>query len=178
MDRRGIAAVGVAALLIGAALLYQALSSQPRPNGPMPITAGVQVQYPLAFGMTSTWGNPIPELATGSGVLVDVQLLEVQNVEILGIAACEGSQLQPDGSFNQCAPINARGWPPSGVTTVPLGGVALGMDPHESPGLLIGVRRTDAALDGAIGAVRILYRADDTLFEVVQPWSLRLTEPQ
>jgi hypothetical protein len=23
-----------------------------------------------------------------------------------------------------------------------------------------------------------LYRADDTLFEVVQPWSLRLTEPQ
>lgn len=177
--RQRVLIVGTAAAVLAAAFLYQFfVVNRPQPNGPMQISDAIEIAYPLSAGATSTWGTPIPEVEVSPTAIVDVQLLDVINVEVLGIAACVGGQLQPDGSFNHCAPINAIGWPPEGVSVLPVAGVELGTSPRNSPGLLVGVRRVDASIDGTIGAVRILYRAEGTLYEAIQPWSLRLTEPR
>jgi hypothetical protein len=175
---RLIVAIGSAvAVVVVAILVAQLAGGGASDSGPLQISGDLQVEYPLPVDTVTTWGVPFPESEMTPAEVTDVQLQEVNNLEVVGIAACVGWQLQPDGSYNHCAPMNSMGWPPSGVSIVPVSGLALGTTARDSPGLLIGVRRLEPNSDGTIGSIRILYRAGRTSYFAIEPWSLRLTVP-
>lgn len=177
MRRVGIV-VGLALLAIGAgATIGQFLDADPYPtDGPIQVSDAVEVAYPLALGEVTTWGMPLPESSRPATVRY-VELLDVERLDVLGLLVCRGWTIQPDGSFLHCAPINAKGWPPPGIATYPVAGTGLASEPRGSAGLLIGLRRQSADLEGSIGAIRIVYTVDGVTYEATEPWSLRLYAP-
>lgn len=176
--RRGGIVVAVALLAVGTgAALGQFLDADPYPtDGPLQVSDAVEVAYPLAFGDVTTWGMPLPESSRPATVRY-VELLGVERLDVLGLLACRGWTIQPDGSFLHCAPINAKGWPPPGIATYPVGGTGLASEPRGSAGLLIGLRRQSADVEGRISAIRIVYTVDGVTYQAIEPWSLRLYAP-
>jgi hypothetical protein len=145
-----------------------------RGTGPMPVTLAYAVKYPLQLHETMTWGMPLPALPppSGEGFVLRIEPIGIEGLEVIGVLACDGSTVQPDGSRLHCAPGTALGWPPVGVSTHPVEGIAL--DTDGEAGVLIGVRRLSSNAEGSISAIRISYVVGDIAYEVVQPWSLTL----
>jgi hypothetical protein len=141
----------------------------------MPVTANVSVNYPAHPGITTTWGMPAPSGAEGR--LTSVELLGVANLEIVGVLGCASWTSHPDGSRIHCAPTTANGWPPAGVTALPVEGLALPGNPDQATGILVGVRRLTSESPGSIAAVRLWYESGGRTYQVVQPWSLTLVQP-
>jgi hypothetical protein len=145
-------------------------------GAPVPMTAAIHVEYPAPAAEASTWGMPLPT-SDRPATLRAVELVGVANLEVLGIAACSGWTAHSDGSRNHCAPGTARGWPPDGVETLSVAGLALPIDPEgDAAGIVIGLRRTGSG-DGRVEAVRLVYESGGLTYAIVQPWSVTLTEP-
>jgi hypothetical protein len=177
--RRGITLAALVVAVATAAIAVNALvGARTYPtDGPLQISDAIEVAYPLAAGQATTWGMPLPETSRTPAVVRRIELLGVERLDVLGLFACRGSTVQPDGSYLQCAPVNSDGWPPPGITTYPVDGTELAAEPGGSAGVLVGVRRQSSDLEGRITAVRIIYTAGDVTYEAVEPWSLRLYSP-
>ena len=110
------------------------------------------------------------------GVVETVDLVDARGVDVLGIQACVGATLETDGTYTHCAPSNASAWPPSGVALRPVEGAPLPRDPRDPTGILVGLRRQPGFAEGTVRAVRITYSVDTSTYQVVEPWSVRLTD--
>lgn len=174
--RRAAVLAAAVALIVVAVVAGKIWLDGKTSSGPLTITGKATWGIPLEDGQTATWGMPLPELDQPA-TLQAVEPLGVNGIDVLGVTACVGSTLQSDGSHLHCAP-NAYGWPPAGVSTQPIAGTAFASNPSDTPGVLIGVRRTSNGRTGTIGSLRITYVVDGRTYVAVEPWSLELTLPE
>lgn len=142
----------------------------PRMDGPIPRSDQVTVGLPTTE-VPVTWGMPI-STDRGPITLRRVELLEVRGLEVVGLNTCEGSPWTGDAYLN-CAPTGGP-WPPAGITRREVAGTAIGTQPDEAGGLIVGIQLAPGYTTGTIRGVRIEYAYADTIYVVDQPWNLEI----
>lgn len=142
-------------------------------------TSHITARFPLPDGEALTWGMDLPRNPTSTEVTLEaIEPVGARGVEIIGTAASY-PVLRPNGV---CVSIGlVTGFPPAGVQTLEVRGApwpAAG-PPRcgDQPIVVIGVRRAPAAPTGTIDALRLLYVADGTHYEVLLPFSLEVRQP-
>lgn len=177
MVRRAIIAVAFAVVLLGTGLaVWQFRTEGPYPtDGPLPVTAGVQITFELDVGEPATWGTPLPGSDRGEAIVRRIEPIGVEGLDVLGIRVCHASR-EPNasGEYLHCAPVNDYGWPPSGVQTNAVEGTVLDASADPLIDMLIGLRRQPSTPEGRIESVRIVYTVNGVTYETIEPWSLRL----
>lgn len=175
---RGAVAIAFGALLVGLAMRQFLVGGGLPADGPYPRTDPAGVDFELVPGASATWGLGLPGSTRGPVVLQAIEPLGVEGIDVLGVAVCHWSGVpDAEGIYNDCAPIASRTWPPAGATLVDVAGTVV--EPGNRPfvSAVIGVRRQPTAVESRIAAIRIVYVADGTTYEVVEPWSLGLVDP-
>lgn len=182
VDRRLI--LGVILIALAATFVVAASARWGRhQGGPLEARSHVTLRFPLPDGEALTWGMDLPRNPTSTEVTLEaIEPVGARGVEVIGTAASY-PVLRADG---MCVSIGlVRGFPPAGVQTLEVRGapVPAAGPPgpprcgDQPPAVLIGVRRAPAAPTGTIDALRLLYVADGTHYEVLLPYSLELTRP-
>ena len=160
------------AIAIAGLIVLLGLRSQVGQNGPVPKTEAVEVEYEYGAGDSSTWGVAIPP-ADGDVVVVvtKVELQDVTGLDVVGIQACDTTEAG-------CSLINAPGFPPQGMQTIPVEGLSIvpeGQRPRYQ--VLIGISRQAGASIGTATAVKVTYTVGGSTYEVIEPWTLRIFAP-
>ena len=171
--QRRVLIVGLPVIALAAAIGIAASVSKPhRTNGPLQPAGGAGVEFALAAHQPATWAMPLPWNETAADIRIEsVQPVNPRGLDVLGVLARYPSP--SDGL------INALGFPPAGMETSPVENAVIPVrgSPNETLEVLIGVQRHPNASEGVIEALRVRYESAGEEFEVVFPWSLRVTAP-
>jgi hypothetical protein len=120
---------------------------------------------------------PLPGRPGETFVLQVIEPLGVEGLDVLGVSVCRWSGVpDEEGIYNDCAPIASLTWPPAGTTLLPVDGTVLAGESPFVP-VVIGVERHAGATVARIDAIRIVYTANGTTYEVTEPWALNLVDP-
>jgi hypothetical protein len=167
---RSLVTVGVPALVVTLGV-GGILVSAPRTDGPLAEGSSVAVDFPLRRGQTGTWGTVLPANPTPTSVMIEsINAVDPRGLEIVGVLVNDPQRDGGVGTLDVFPPPGSLGRAVEGARVAPSGA--------EAPYLqvLVGVRLTGAG-DGTIEALRVQYRHDGTLYEVVLPHRLRVTSP-
>ena len=163
-----VAAVGLGVL---AGVVLAVVPRGYRQDGPLQASSATEVAFPLAPDKSATWGMALPNPTVAEIEILSIDAVAVEGLSVLGIMVSR-TGVNSAGSI-----VNAPGWPPAGITTQAPAGSVIPAVGSSTAGLqvLVGIKHLQGAATGTIGGLHLRYRAGRDVFEVVFPWSLRIT---
>jgi hypothetical protein len=174
------------ALIAGTVIVIVAVNALrgPRQDGPLKTNSIFGVSYPLADDEVFIWGTNLPwygDAAVGDIRIDSIEPVGARGIEVLGLVL-NNSVPQPDGVCLSYGNRVAAGFPPPDVPTRAVSGAVLsaagGKTCSNLPSVLVGVRWLPNSSAGRIDALRMLYRNEDVVYELVMPYSLDVCRVQ
>ena len=174
------------ALIAGTVVIIVAVNALrgPRQDGPLKTNSSVGISFPLADDEVFIWGSNLPwygDAAVGDIRIDSIEPVGTRGIEVLGLVL-NNSVLQPDGVCLSYGNRVAASFPPPDVPTRAVGGAVLsaagGKTCTNLASVLVGVRWLPNSSAGRIDALRMLYRHQGVVYELVMPYSLDICREQ